>query len=205
MKLVATVFLFFLLSGCAAVPPPAPKPAAQAPAQIAAPATTTLTVPATAPAADELAKGFGGLPWGSPIAMAPGLALLEETTTLNTKTFAMPGQPKIFLGRPVTKILYEYFEGAFYHVWIEFNGAPAYEAFLADLGAAYGPPSDANPQKNYNAWFMDGLNLYCVFHDDDGTGDVSFWYQPVYTKKEALVKKVKAEMRAAEEAAPTTE
>lgn len=205
MKLVATAVLLFLLSGCAAVPPPAPKQAARTPVETAAPAKAALTVPATLPAAAELAAGFGGLAWGSPIDPATGLALSDETTTLHTKTFALPGQPMVFLGRPVTKILYEYFEGAFYHVWIEFSGATAYQAFLGDLSAAYGPPNDADPRKNYNAWFMDSLNIYCAYHEDDGTGDVSFWHQPVYLKKEALVKKVKAEMRAAEEAAPAAE
>jgi len=213
MKFVATLALLFVLSGCAAVPQPAPEKAAQRPVQttgqtmgpIDAPEKAVLTVPAAPPAPAELAAGFGGLPWGSPLALAPGLALSSETTTLHARTYAMPGQPLVFLGRPVTKILYEYFEDAFYHVWIEFQGRDAYQAFLADLIAAYGAPDDANPQKNYNAWFMESLNLYCAYHDDDGTGDVSFWHQPVYRKKEALVKKVKAEMRAAEETAATAQ
>ncbi len=207
MRFVLVLVLLGFLSGCAPAPAPAPVKPAAAPAAQSVPALAprSFSPVQNLPSPAGLDAGFGGLPWGLSHADVAGLVLASEQPSLRSAAYADPNAPNMFLGQPVSKILYEFFEDAFYQVWIEFSGVAAYEGYVDRLVAAYGPPSESKPQKNYQAWFLPGVNVYCAYHDDDGTGDVSFWRQPIYLKKEALMRSVKATMRAAETDASTQE
>lgn len=172
---------------------PAPAPAKTAP--------TGKPAPQGKPALSAPPKGFGGIAFGSPASAMPESTLESEIPELRTATYSRKSLPNTFAGRDVSRILYEFYDNAFYHVWIDFDGADTFLAVLGDLRNTYGPPTETIPDKHYNAWTLGDVNIYCVYHPDDGTGDASFWFQPVYLEKEKLVKQYKKTML---EAAPKT-
>jgi len=210
MRFSAVFVLVLFLCSCAApqTRQSAKQPAAAPEVRTAAPAAATPAPVSVAPAPvaslpspETLRSGFAGLPWGVSASDVQGLVLVSEQPSLHSAAYVQEGGAKTFLGMPVEKIIYEFFEGALYQVWVEYPGVSPYEAITDALMAAYGPPSESKPQKSYHAWFLGDVNVYCAYHDDDGSGDVSFWNQPIYLKKEALVRSVKAQMQAAEETA----
>jgi len=146
-------------------------------------------------------KGFGGIAFGAPSSAMTDSTLAAEVPELRTTTYSRSGVPNTFAGRDMSRILYEFYDNAFYHVWIDFDGADTFLAVLGDLRKAYGPPTETIPDKHYNAWSLGDVNIYCVYHPEDGAGDASFWFQPVYLEKEKLVKHYKKTML---EAAPKT-
>jgi len=215
LRPVALVFLLILPLACAPkgpsakktkpVEPPASttsinsgKPAAPAKAS-AKEAKPPLKPDASLPAPP---KGFGGIAFGSPPTAMADSTLEAEIPELRTTTYSRPSVPNTFAGRDVSRILYEYYDNAFYHVWIDFDGADTFMAVLRDLRATYGPPTETIPEKHYNSWSIGDVNIYCVYHPEDGTGDASFWFQPVYLEKEKLVKAYKKAMLDAAPQAP---
>lgn len=194
---------------------PAAPAAAQGAAQPSAPA------PSTAPAAGQPASpfgqapaatpsraapaesdplslappptGFGGLAWGTRVEKAPGLVPIDKSVALRTLTCLRQGEPPLFENRPTRRILYEFFEGAFYHAWVEFDGEAIYHDLLAILSARHGRPQDARPDKFYNAWSLGEVNIYLVYHPNEGQGDVSYWYEPIYAREALLIQRLKSE------------
>lgn len=144
--------------------------------------------------ASKAPSGFSGIPWGAPSAALRDSTPESAIPELRTATYIRNDAPNIFSGRAVSRILYEFYEDAFYHVWIDFEGPDTFLAVLGDLRKTYGPPTESVPEKHYNAWTVGDVNIYCVYHAEDGTGDASFWYQPIYVKKEDLVKQYKRTM-----------
>jgi hypothetical protein len=178
LRPVLVVFALLLPLACVPKKPP----------QTAKPAATQTRPAAKAP------KGFADIPWGSPSAALGDATPESEIPELRTTAYARDRVPNTFAGRPVSRILYEFYEDAFYHVWIDFDGPDTFLAVLADMRRTYGPPTETVPEKHYNAWTVGDVNIYCVYHTEDGTGDASFWYQPIYLKKEQLIKQYKRAM-----------
>lgn len=208
LRPVALVFLLILPLACAhkgpsakknkpGDPPPSttsinvgkPAPPAKAPAKGAKPPQKTAAAQSAPP------KGFGGIPFGSPASAMTDATLESELPELRTVAYSRQSVPNTFAGRDVSRILYEFYENAFYHVWIDFDGPETFLAVLRDLRQTYGPPTETIPDKHYNAWSIGDVNIYCVYHPDDGAGDVSFWFQPIYLEKEKLVKQYKKLMQ----------
>ena len=158
------------------------------------------TAPAVAGSVRRAPLEFQGIAWGARIRDMDGMRMTVESPSLRTRTFARADVAPAFLDRPVKKILYDVFDDAFYQAWIEFDGKPLYDAFLAELTAKYGAPDDADETKFYNAWFLGDVNVYCVFHLAEQSGDVSFWYQPIYAEKEILLKKMREQAKAEKQA-----
>ncbi|NDY58496.1 hypothetical protein G3N56_17315 [Desulfovibrio sulfodismutans] len=172
------------------------KPAAPAkPAAKGKPAAPGAKAPEKAAASIPAPpKGFGGITFGSPASAMTDSTLEAEIPELRTTTYSRQSVPNTFAGHGVSRILYEFYDNAFYHVWIDFEGAETFMAVLGDLRATYGPPTETIPDKHYNSWSIGDVNIYCVYHPEDGTGDASFWFQPVYLEKETLVKQYKKSM-----------
>ena len=215
LRPVLILFLLALPLACVPKGPPAAKskpsepvptttsinaPKSAAPAKAAAPGTK----PAQKPAASLPAppKGFGGIAFGAPSSAMADSTLESEIPELRTTTYSRSGEPNTFAGRGMSRILYEFYDNAFYHVWIDFDGADTFMVVLGDLRRSYGPPTETIPDKHYNAWSLGDVNIYCVYHPEDGTGDASFWFQPVYLEKEKLVKQYKKTMLEAAPKAP---
>ncbi|QLA15893.1 hypothetical protein [Desulfolutivibrio sulfoxidireducens] len=178
LRFVPILFVLLVPLGCTPKKPPQP-----------AQSLLAKTLPAP-----KAPGGFADIPWGSPSAALGDLTPESAIPELRTTTYARGGVPNAFAGRPVSRILYEFYEDAFYHVWIDFDGPDTFLAVLADLRKSYGPPTQTVPEKHYNAWTVGEVNIYCVYHPEDGTGDASFWFQPIYLKKEQVVKQYKKAM-----------
>ncbi|MEA5090618.1 hypothetical protein [Solidesulfovibrio sp.] len=157
---------------------PIPMPPLPATTQAMPPATPA-PAPADAAAASGRPTGFGGLTFGDAPQSQPGLAVYDAEAG-DVITYVWPKGPKDVFGAPVREAFYEFYQGRFYHVWINFDGMAAYKKALAGLTSAFGPPTQEAPEKFYHAWMLGDVNVYCAFHPSENGGDVSFFYQPIY-------------------------
>jgi hypothetical protein len=118
----------------------------------------------------------------------PGLAVHEVDAPASVITYLWPSGPTDIAGAPIRDAYLEFFQDHFYHVWIDLDGQEAYKTALAGLTATYGPPTTENLEKHYHAWTLGLVNIYCAFHQTEGEGDVSFFYQPLYERLAAARK-----------------
>lgn len=161
-------------TGPAGLPPAPAAPGAVPAGQLAAPAAAT---PPT---------GYAGLSWGSSSKQMTGLTVQDSEASLATVTYGWGDAPKTIFDLPIKDTQLSFFQDQFYHVWIDLDGENAYRAALAALTAAYGPPTSEKPEKFYHSWSLRDVNIYCAYHPDDKEADVSFFYQPIYERFDAL-------------------
>lgn len=195
-----------LASPVAPGPTPRPLSSPQGAATTASPSAPTFQAPtpistdkaAPPPAATQgPPTGFGGIAWGTPAKSIPGLAVHQVNAPLSDVTYIWPAGPRQVMGAPIRDAFLEFYQGRFYHVWINLDGVQAYQTALSGLKAAYGPPTTEKPEKYYQSWTIGDVNIYCAYHPEEREGDVSFFYQPIYNRLDAARKVLQRRQRPA--------
>lgn len=165
-----------------------------APAATAAADFSPVPAPGQAPGVPAAAApqgtptGYANIAWGTSAKQVPGLVVHDADPGSAIITYTWPSGPQDIVGAPLRDAFLEFYQDRFYHVWLDLTGRQAYETALAGLTAAYGPPTSQNLEKNYHAWTLGDVNVYCAFHATENEGDVSYFYQPIYERLAAARK-----------------
>ncbi len=132
-----------------------------------------------------LQKGFRNLPWGTKLAELPDMRRIA-TGDRAAKSYVLPGDEPVFAGVRVTRILYGFFDGAFYRATLETADEASAIALARTLFTAFGPPA-ASAEQGFNdvsVWILKDVEIRCPAKDFAGVSKTVIAYRPALLRQE---------------------
>ena len=121
--------------------------------------------------------GFRGIRWGTAIQDISGMKLLDEEGPV--KFYERSGDPVAVSGVNVDRIIYGFYNGAFYNVTISYTSSPNFTKFKEIYLQKYGNPPHAEEGKNQYFWQIDSINILLNFNAETDKGRVHYSFVPI--------------------------
>ena len=139
--------------------------------------TTLLAV--SAGWAEDLEDGFMGYPWGSDISKYPGLQQLYSKGGLTF--YSSPGESYALEDMVIGDVIYGFYQGKFYAVYINLDTIEKYDAVEAKMKAKYGLPdhkSSAAENLFTYKWKYKDVTIKLKRDELKGNMKVAFYHEP---------------------------
>ena len=135
--------------------------------------------PFTAVWAEDLEDGFMGYQWGSDISKYPGLKQLYSKGGLTF--YSSPGESYALEDMVIGDVIYGFYQGKFYAVYINLDTIEKYDAVEAKMKAKYGLPdhkSSATENLFTYKWKYQDVTIKLKRDELKGNMKVAFYHEP---------------------------
>lgn len=159
--------------------------------------TSCLYLVASVGAAD-LEEGFMGYEWGDEIWNYAGLKQLYSKGGITF--YANPGESYSIEGRIIGDVIYGFYEGKFYSVYINLRSLDTYDVVMNHMKEKYGLPdlkSSAKDQLSAYKWKYKEVTIKLKINEQKGHMKVAFYHGPTAEglKKERMLLEIEASDR----------
>ena len=135
--------------------------------------------PFTAVWAEDLEDGFMGYQWGSDISKYPGLKQLYSKGGLTF--YSSPGESYTLEDMVIGDVIYGFYQGRFYAVYVNLDTIEKYDAVEAKMKAKYGLPdhkSSATENLFTYKWKYQDVTIKLKRDELKGNMKVAFYHEP---------------------------